>query len=246
MSATRRVLFCRDLLSCGSSREIAALALIGRCGYWCSQDLRICFWVACFWCLVARFSLRLRPGFFAWPEGFDFCAITARYALGPVGARSLHREAARRTTVPNPRQAGARCRRFARSSTAGLGAQVSADLAPRGALDRYLAERGAGRLQASFGPGRPSGRSVVAGGASDERRGAARCSAPRRDSPDVLAQMICARVLARSAYSQGARDRQIWRGWSASPGRHLWADQVADLNLRRRPREQPSLDPPVR
>ena len=159
MSATRRVLFCRDLLSCGSSREIAALALIGRCGYWCSQDLRICFWVACFWCLVARFSLRLRPGFFAWPEGFDFCAITARYALGPVGARSLHREAARRTTVPNPRQAGARCRRFARSSTAGLGAQVSADLAPRGALDRYLAERGAGRLQASFGPGRPSGRS---------------------------------------------------------------------------------------
>jgi hypothetical protein len=102
--------------------------------------------------------LRLRPGFFAWPEGFDFCAITARYALGPVGARSLHREAARRTTVPNPRQAGARCRRFGCSSTAGLGAQVSGDLAPRGAFDRYLAERGAGRLQASFGPGRPSGR----------------------------------------------------------------------------------------
>jgi pimeloyl-ACP methyl ester carboxylesterase len=68
----------------------------------------------------------------------------------------------------------------------------------------------------------PIGRSVVAGGASDERRGAARCSAPRRDSPDVLAQMICARVLARSAYSQGARDRQFWRGvggavvWRAS------------------------------
>jgi hypothetical protein len=29
---------------------------------------------------------------------------------------------------------------------------------------------------------------------------------------DVLGQMICARVLARSAYSQSARDRQIWRG----------------------------------
>ena len=215
MSATRRVLFCRDLLSCGSSREIAALALIGRCGYWCSQDLRICFWVACFWCLVARFSLRLRPGFFAWPEGFDFCAITARYALGPVGARSLHREAARRTTVPNPRQAGARCRRFARSSTAGLGAQVSADLAPRGALDRYLAERGAGRLQASFGPGRPSGRSVrqrwVTHGRQRRRSGRA-----DGDTGDV--------VMARhSVGDRRGRDAQFRCRWSA----HVTGTSVA-------------------
>src|ERR671910_3301445 len=48
------------------------------------------------------------------------------------------------------------------------------------------------------------------GSLTDARR-AARCSAPRRDGPDVLAQMICARVLARSAYSQGARDRQFGR-----------------------------------
>jgi hypothetical protein len=40
-------------------------------------------------------------------------------------------------------------------------------------------------------------------------------SIPTARRPD-LAQMICARVLARSAYSQSARDRQIWRGWSAS------------------------------
>jgi hypothetical protein len=31
---------------------------------------------------------------------------------------------------------------------------------------------------------------------------------PTARPPDVLAPMICAHVLARSAYSQGARDRQ--------------------------------------
>jgi hypothetical protein len=37
---------------------------------------------------------------------------------------------------------------------------------------------------------------------------------PRRDGPDVLAPMICAHVLAPSAYSESARDRQIWAGYS--------------------------------
>jgi len=46
------------------------------------------------------------------------------------------------------------------------------------------------------------------GGSVDRRRSADRCSATARP-PDVLVQMICARVLARSACSQSARDRQI-------------------------------------
>jgi len=46
---------------------------------------------------------------------------------------------------------------------------------------------------------------------------------------DVLAQMICAHVLARSAYSQGARDRSlfvsraVWGRVEAAP----WARGVA-------------------
>src|SRR5918995_3693974 len=40
---------------------------------------------------------------------------------------------------------------------------------------------------------------------------------PTARRPDVLAQMICARVLARSAYSQGARDRPWSQGINASP-----------------------------
>jgi hypothetical protein len=44
--------------------------------YFASQDLRACFWLACFSCFAARFSFRVRPGFLGWLDGVDFVAIT--------------------------------------------------------------------------------------------------------------------------------------------------------------------------
>ena len=68
---------------------------------------------------------------------------------------------------------------------------------------------------------RPSGRSVCPVRSLTRRQMRRYGGLPAARRPDVLAQMICARVLARSAYSQGARDRQFGAGLTApSPRRH--------------------------
>jgi hypothetical protein len=57
---------------------------------------------------------------------------------------------------------------------------------------------------------------------------------PTARPPDVLAPMICAHVLARSAYSQGARDRQIWAAAQAQTGGTIETMTEADRPIEQR------------
>ena len=90
-------------------------------GYLVSHALWACSCAAFFWCLAARFSLRLRPGFFAWALGFDFSAIPGRYGFRGPRARRFEKacfrappgtvgawRAPRRTSKPNATWSGPR------------------------------------------------------------------------------------------------------------------------------------------
>ena len=47
--------------------------------YLVSHPRRTCFWASCFACFAARFSLRVRLGFFGWLDGVDLVAMRPPY-----------------------------------------------------------------------------------------------------------------------------------------------------------------------
>ena len=86
----------RDRSLRGLSAAVAGAAVAGAGGrarrdYLPSQLFLACFCSACFWCLAALFSLRLRPGFFASADGRDFSAMPAAYdGEAPRGVTRPH------------------------------------------------------------------------------------------------------------------------------------------------------------
>ena len=67
-----------------------------------SQPFRACFCSACFWCLAARFSLTLRPGFFDSADGRDFSAMAPAYDSEGAVAATDARPGATFRRMPTP------------------------------------------------------------------------------------------------------------------------------------------------
>src|SRR3954463_8798180 len=76
--------------------------------YLLSHSLCCCFWVSCFWCLTARFSLRERPGFLDWLLGLDFSPMASSVwsdgGRGPAYPDHRHRTGSRRDRTAGRRR----------------------------------------------------------------------------------------------------------------------------------------------